>query len=134
MAAHDQEHRDLVVSMFEGLDRFVRSRSALPFDAGECRAGMYQYLQSFESLHFLWRRVYPAAEHKHLPFRLRPKAHILTHLVDDKILIYGSPSSFWCYRDEDFVGVIKRIAAKTRHPATLEQRILEKLRIFAALS
>ena len=120
--------------MFEGLDRFITSCSAAPFDAGECRAGMYQYLQTFEALHNMWRDGVPEGEHGNLPFRLRPKCHILTHLVDEKVLLFGSPSDFWCYRDEDFVGAIKRVAAKTKHPATLEQRVLEKLRIFAAVN
>ena len=34
--------------------------------------------------------------------------------------VYGNPAKFWCYRDEDYVGFIKRICAKTKHPATLE--------------
>jgi hypothetical protein len=54
-------------------------------------------------------------------------------MVEEKIEQYGSPSNFWCYRDEDFIGVIKAIAQKTKFPSTLEQRIIEKLRIWAAL-
>ena len=50
-----------------------------------------------------------------------------------KIEAFGSPSMFWCYRDEDFVGVMKSIASKTKHPATLEKRMIQKLRIWAAL-
>ena len=37
------------------------------------------------------------------------------------------PSAFWCYRDEDYIGAVKGIAAKTKHPFTIETRILEKL-------
>ena len=70
---------------------------------------------------------------KALPFHLRQKAHLCHHLVEEKILLFGSPSAFWRYRDEDFVGAIKAIARKSSHPFTLEQRIVEKLRILAAL-
>ena len=71
--------------------------------------------------------------HGKLPFHLRPKCHACQHLVEEKIRMFGSPSSFWCYRDEDFVGCVKRIARKTLHPATLEIRVMQKLRILASL-
>jgi hypothetical protein len=94
---------------------------------------MYKYLQSLEALHRLWRVGVPVAEHRPLPFHIRPKAHCCQHLVEEKIEAYGSPSSFWCYRDEDFIGAIKVIAGKTKHPATLEERMMQKLRILAVL-
>ena len=31
------------------------------------------------------------------------------------------PSQFWNYRDEDFMGAIKRMAATSRFPATIEK-------------
>ena len=64
---------------------------------------------------------------------MRPKCHLLEHLVLDHIVGYGPPAKFWCYRDEDSVGAVKRIASKTKHPATLEARILLKLRLLEAL-
>jgi hypothetical protein len=50
-----------------------------------------------------------------------------------EIKIWGSPARFWCYRDEDFIGTVKTIAAKSHHPRTIEQRVLEKLLIVAGL-
>jgi hypothetical protein len=47
--------------------------------------------------------------------------------------VFGNPSSYWGYRDEDFVGYIKDIAMKSLHPHTLEKRCIQKLRILAAL-
>ena len=57
----------------------------------------------------------------------------MVHLVEEKILLFGNPASFWCYRDEDFIGVIKRTAGKSKHAWTLEKRVMEKLRITTGL-
>ena len=65
--------------------------------------------------------------HKYQPWRLRPKAHLLQHLSADKLEVFGSPSACWCYGDEDFVGTIKDIVAKTKYPSTLEWRTTQKL-------
>ena len=65
---------------------------------------------------------------KPLPFHIRPKAHACQHLVQEKVDMFGRG-----HRDEDFVGVVKRIARKTLCPKTLEQRVGEKLRLWAGL-
>ena len=57
----------------------------------------------------------------------------MQHMVQDTVPMYGNPSSFWCYGDEDFVGVVKNIARKTVHPLTIEKRVLEKLMILEGL-
>jgi hypothetical protein len=93
-------------------------------------------LQALDRLNQLWRRGLPANGKlaSRMPWHVRPKAHLCDQLVCDKIQMYGSPSLFWCYRDEDFIGVIKRIARNTKLPVSLERRVMEKLRIWAALS
>ncbi len=58
---------------------------------------------------------------------------MLQHMVEEKLSLWGSPSRFWCYRDEDYVGAVKNIAMKSRHPATIELRVNEKLMILAGL-
>lgn len=133
MAAHSVEHCDLLVELFEGLKGFTRSCSARPFVIHDCRTSMYRYLQALEGLHNLWRNGAPPERLAALPFHIRPKAHVCQHLAEEKIDAFGNPSSFWCYRDEDFVGSIKAIANKTKHPATLEEKMLQKLRILAAI-
>ena len=94
---------------------------------------MYQFLQCLDALNKLWRAGLPVGEQAALPVHVRPKAHMLQHLVEDKLALWGSPARFWCYRDADYVGCIKNIAAKSKHPWTLEDRVGEKLRIWAAL-
>ena len=74
---------------------------------------MYKYLQSLEALHRMWRHEVPEALQKKLPFHLRPKAHGCQHLVEEKFQAFGGPCTFWCYRDEDFIGTVKGIANKT---------------------
>ena len=58
---------------------------------------------------------------------------MMDHVVNEKIQLWGSPRHFWCYADEDFVGLVKRIAVMTKHPKTLEVVQLTNYRLFAAL-
>jgi hypothetical protein len=133
LRGHEQEHLQNLVGACDGMCSFNRCCRAEPFDADACKAAMYKCLQCLSALHNLWRQELPAAEQGHQPFAQRPKAHELQHLVEDKLPLWGSPSSFWCYRDEDFIGAVKIIAAKSNHPHTLEQRVMEKLLILASL-
>jgi hypothetical protein len=59
---------------------------------------------------------------------------LLQHLVEEKIQLFGSPNSFHCYMDEDFVGVVKGVCAASKHPATLERRVSEKCQIMAGVT
>ena len=67
----------------------------------------------------------------HQPFHMRVKAHALEHIALDVIPLYGSPRDFWCYGDEAWMGVIKSICARSKHPASLERMVLAKLRLWA---
>ena len=134
MEAQSDRHCDLLVELFEGLLEFTTSCSASPFVIEDNRNAMYKYLQALESLHCVWRQGVPVVVQSKLPFHVRPKTHACQHLVEEKIEAFGSPSSFWCYRDEDFIGAVKSICAKTKVPSTLEQRVIQKLRIWAALA
>jgi hypothetical protein len=126
------QHLDLVVATFEGLAEF--HDGCEPFDAERCKRGMLKYLQNYESLWRLWRAGRSVGQQKPLPFHMRQKAHALHHLVLDKLMLWGSPSRFFNYRDEDYIGVIKVIAGKTKHPRTLERRVSEKLLILSGLN
>jgi hypothetical protein len=134
LSAHSELHCDLLVALFEGLHGYTSACAEDIFDPDKCRQSMYQYLQSLKSLHDLWRQGVPQDEWKPLPWHIRPKAHACQHLVHEKIELWGNPSKFWCYADEDFVGAVKYIARKTSLPITMEQRVCEKLRILSAMS
>jgi hypothetical protein len=133
LAPRVEHHNTLLVCLFTGLQDFLESSANEPFDQVSCKAGMYRYLTSLSALNSMWTRNVPESLHNAMPFHLRLKAHACQHLVEDKIPIFGSPFSFWCYRDEDFIGHVKAIAFKSMHPAHLEQRVIEKLRILSAL-
>jgi len=126
-----QEHLRLQHDMFAGMVRYSAACQADHFDATVCRESMLYFLKSLSSLHFLWRDRCENPNNQ--PFALRPKSHCLQHLVQDHIITFGSPSQFWCYRDEDFCGAVKSICSKTKAPATLETNVLKKLRILAGL-
>ena len=133
LKVHEQQHLDLLVSTFSGLARYMRSLHVLPFDPIECRSGMMLFLTSLADLNELWRRGLSEELAASQPFHLRPKSHMLEHLVCDQVDEHGNPADFWCYRDEDHVGLIKRICAKTSDPRTLEMRVMQKLRLLIGL-
>ena len=54
-------------------------------------------------------------------------------MVDLQLDIFESPASFHCFGDEDFVGSIKKVAQRSKHPHTLEQRVAEKCRLLAGI-
>ncbi len=116
------------------MERFCRCLKQEPFDERVCKDSMFLFLKSMAGLYSLWRQGHPEDQLKRLPFNIKPKCHLLEHLVLDFVPVFGSLARFWCYRDEDYVGFIKRIRAKTRHPASLESRVLLKLRILEGLS
>jgi hypothetical protein len=91
------------------------------------------YLDAYGKLHCLWREGLTQEQVSRMPFHVRPKTHLLQHLAEEQLRMYGSPAMSWCYRDEDFIGSVKRTAQYSKHPATLEVRCMEKLRILAKL-
>ena len=132
----EAEHNQIIVDMMEGLVSYQRAASMEPFDVNSSKTSMYGFLNSFIRLHQMWREGLAAddPERATLPFHARPKAHLLQHLVEEKIQLFGSPNSFHCYMDEDFVGVVKGVCAASKHPATLERRVSEKCQIMAGVT
>ena len=133
LRGREAEHNALLVRMCIGMQRYHRACAQDPFVAAACMDGMLAFLQALTELSLMWRAGLPAQEQASQPFKVRRKAHMLQHLVRDQLGLWGSPSGFWCYADEDYIGVVKTIAARTRHPATLEKRICEKLMLLSGL-
>jgi hypothetical protein len=128
-----RDHLDATIAVFQNMVAYHDSCSEVPFSVNTCRGNLLRYLQAMAILHNLWKEGLPAEEQLRQPWHLRPKAHLMMHLACDKIQMYGSPASFWCYGDENFVGKAKIIAMKSRHPATISTRVLQKLGLVAAL-
>ena len=133
LAPFSAEYRGLVVDMTTRLFAYHTCCEVEPFIAAQCQANMQGFLEALTSLRALMRRGLDGALQSAQPFPLRPKGHMLQHLVNEHISRWGSPRLFWCYGDEDFVGVIKRIALQTKHPKSMEAILLQKYRLFAAL-
>jgi hypothetical protein len=127
-------HCGQLVEAFEGLDGYMRSCAGVPFDPAACRSFMYRHLKAAGNLHRLWRLGLPEGLERRIPFHLRPKAHLLVHLVHESVDLFGSPSTFWCYGDEDWVGKVKKICRMSMHPRTFERTVADKLRILAVLA
>jgi hypothetical protein len=94
-------HTDHLVAMCKGMADYHRLCSETPFDRDACKASIYLFLTSLRALHDLWRWNLPVHLHAKLPFHIRRKAHLMHHLAEDKLQMWGSPSRFWCYRDEE---------------------------------
>ena len=59
---------------------------ATPFDEAACAAGMMLFLNAHAGLHDLWRTGLAAGtDTSSFPWQLRPKNHMLEHLVLDKV-------------------------------------------------
>ena len=133
LAGQEHEHLRLLVDMCRGMAQYHLECSRNPFAPAACRAAMMLCLQSLTRLNQLWRIGLALDRQASQPFKMRRKAHMLQHLVRDQLCLWGSPAESWCYADEDFIGAVKTIAARTRHPATLERRISEKLMLLSGI-
>ena len=133
LAPRVDEYRRLVLELFSGLNEYTLATDEEAYDIAACKRGMYRYLQSLRGLNVLWRHGAPAADHAVMPWHIRQKAHLLQHLVEDQLKRWGSPRRFWCYGDESFVGAMKDLAGRSKHPSTLELVVMQKLQVFCGV-
>ncbi len=70
------------------------------FDATECKRALHKYLAAHAALRELFARGLTAEQAKKAPFHVRPKRHMLLHVADDLLQLWGNPRNFWCYADE----------------------------------
>ena len=133
LSGREDAHSGHLCNVFQGLADYHAACAAEPFVKDDCTRSMYRFLQSFKELHDMWRDGRSLMEQTVAPFHMRPKAHMLHHLVEDQLKLWGSPIRSWCYRDEDFVGSVKKIASKSKNPHTLESRLNEKLQLLGGL-
>ena len=57
-------------------------------------------------------------------WRLQPKLHCLVHISEDHRIFLVNVRTYHCFIDEDFVGLVKRLALKCHRGDLLELRIL----------
>ena len=58
-------------------------------------------------------------------YPMKPKCHIFDHAMRDAFRHRLSPTSHWCFADEDFIGRVKKMAMKT-HLKSLALRVLQR--------
>jgi hypothetical protein len=133
LVPYSTEYQTTAVDMATQLQLYHRSCTEEPFSAVNCKTAMVSFLASYNQLRLLFRRGLALQLHAAAVFGSRPKLHMCDHLVRDKVPLYGSPRLFWCYGDEDFMGLVKRIAIMSKHPRSLERVLLMKYRLYAHL-
>ncbi len=79
----EQQHSDFLVSMFRGMEWYVRSLHEAVFDERVCKDSMFVFLRSLAGLNALWRVGLSAEEQKRQPCHIRPKCHLLQHVIQD---------------------------------------------------
>ena len=57
--------------------------------------------------------------------------HMLQHLVEDQLILFGPPKNFSCYLDENYIGVLKIICG--HYPKTIETVAMAKIRLSAGV-
>ena len=98
LAKRNAEYHRLIVALFEGITSYYRACDDEVFDEGVAKASMYAFLQSLEQLNRLWcSGLSNDEERKRMPFHIRPKCHMLQHLVEDQLRLWGTPKNFSCY-------------------------------------
>ena len=121
-------HDELALGVAQLLVRFyeiIDSQSQFMVDAikvellvlGKQLASMYCKLASmcFDANLRLWK--------------LSPKLHLWLHLTEEQAVEYGNPRFWWCYSDEDLVGILIDVA-EGLHPSTMHPVLLTKWLLF----
>lgn len=58
-------------------------------------------------------------------WKVSPKLHLWEHLTEGQSLVWGNPKFWWCYADEDLVGLMGDLASGV-HPTTIAVSLLFK--------
>ena len=128
------EYRTLIVQLFAAIVTYYDACDADEFVADRCIQPMYVFLQTMVQLHDLWCSGLNPDLAKYQPFHNRPKMHMLQHLVEDQLQLFGAPRNSSCYLDENFIGVLKLICGRSKHPKTIERVAMEKIRLGAGVA
>ena len=69
-------------------------------------------------------------------WRVKPKFHMFSELAEYKAPVYGNPSEYWNYMDEDFVGWVAALASSRGGPksaATTAKNVIDRYRALLSL-
>ena len=89
----------------------------------DAKAELPKFGQTFVALYVQLARQY--VDENRRGWKITPKHHMWEHLTEYQAIIFGNPRYYWCYADEDLVGLIVNLACSV-HPSTLPESILFK--------
>ncbi|MCP4036882.1 MAG: hypothetical protein GY733_08110, partial [bacterium] len=119
--APGDEHRELRHTCVTSLAAFYRSMQADPYSPDVVRNATRSCLVAFSAVH-------ASAHRDGMPeprvWHYIPKLHLAQEIGEYQSRELGNPREWWCYRDEGFMGEVKRICLNTRHPRTLAAIII----------
>ena len=102
-------------------DRMERSKRYLtPQEGDDLYTAAFTYTQAVEKLATL------NVQRKVQRFKLIPKNHVVLHLGEDQRRYLYNARFHHCYRDEDMVGLMKRLAVAVHKGTLMEMRILTR--------
>lgn len=108
-------------SMCVFFDRMERSKRYLSQQEGdELYVAALTFTQAVEKLATL------NVQRNVQRFKLIPKHHVVLHLGEDQKRFLYNARHYHCYRDEDNVGLMKRLAVAVHKGSLMEMRILTR--------
>jgi hypothetical protein len=128
-APHDSEHNKARHQCLVHLWQLYDAMSTRPFAPAVAAAESRSFLVLLQALRE------EAESNGQLLWPLRPKCHLVQEMAEFQAVdLHLSPTAFWAYADEDFVGFIAKSSAPTGGPQTstsLAKRALQRYRALA---
>ena len=96
------------------------------------QAALFQQLTTFafqSNLFLLARAAFAARSAR---YQIKPKHHAVDEIGWDVIRYRRNPKSNWCFKHEDCIGRLARVAVLT-HPLSMSKRVLTRWRIRLAM-
>ena len=121
----DRHYNQLEALMFH-LFTFYSTFGKSPYDVDLAKKSVHNFCQIYADFNK------SARDEKF--WSIKPKFHLMIHLADKQVFESGDPSKFWAYCDEDFVGLIGKIAVARggrRLANTTPQNVMDKYRALA---
>ncbi len=125
-ADNEMQYRALRHDCVSGLRDIYASLEETPFEPERCAAASRL---TFEILRELNTKAREPGRPEPPAWHMLPKVHLAQELCEFQCFRLGNPRNYWCYRDEWFMGVVKRICLSTTHPRTMERMLRYKLDI-----
>ena len=122
----ETDHERLVLLCVTAIHDFYVALRAWGPDAGKTCARLgRQHIVLFSELS---REALASENHRRtgwMAYRFYPKHHLFVHLCEEELFTTGNPMDYWCYLDEDAIG-IAITAAKGQRVSYLHRSLILK--------